>query len=133
MRIAVATDDGTTVARHFGRASHYLVVTFEDGAAAATELRPKAGHHTFAGEHHGPGRHEESEHGHGPEADVKHRAMAAPVADCESVIAGGMGRGAFLGLRSFGLEAWITDVSDALEAATRCASGTLPNLIDRLH
>ena len=133
MRIAVATDDGTAVARHFGRASQYLVVTAEDGAITATELRPKAGHHTYAGDHPDHHGHGDGEHGKGPEAGEKHRDMAAPVADCEAVIAGGMGRGAFLGLRSFGLEAVITDVADAVEAAARFSSGDLPNLIDQLH
>jgi predicted Fe-Mo cluster-binding NifX family protein len=31
MKIAAITDDGRTISQHFGRASHYMVVTIEDG------------------------------------------------------------------------------------------------------
>jgi predicted Fe-Mo cluster-binding NifX family protein len=129
MIIAVATRNGKTVTQHFGRAAHYLVVTVEDGEVTATELRDKAGHRTFAGEPHD----ESGDHGFGPVADEKHRQMAASVSDCTAVIAGGMGRGAFVGLQSLGLEAVVTDLDDAVEAAVRYAAGDLPNLMDRLH
>ena len=131
MKIAIATRNGKTVTQHFGRAPHYLVVTVEDGVVTETELRDKAGHRQFAGEPHDePG---DGDHGHGPVADEKHRRMAANVTDCTAVIAGGMGRGAFTGLQSHGLEAVITDLGDAVEAAIRYEAGDLPNLMDRLH
>ena len=48
MKIAVATDDGTTVSQHFGRALSYTVITVKDGQIANKETRDKTGHHTFA-------------------------------------------------------------------------------------
>ena len=129
MKIAVATRNGKTVTQHFGRAAHYLVVTVEDGEVTATELRDKAGHRTFAGDPHD----ESGDHGFGPVADEKHRQMAANVSDCTAVIAGGMGRGAFTGLQSLGLEAVVTDLDDAVESAVLYAAGDLPNLMNRLH
>ena len=130
MKIAVATQDGKTVTKHFGRAAHYLVVTVEDGEVTATELRDKVGHREFVGEPHDD---QSGDHGFGPVAEDKHRQMAASVSDCTAVIVGGMGRGAFIGLQSLGLEAVVTDLDDAVEAAVRYAAGDLPNLVDRLH
>ena len=131
MKIAVATVDGATVARHFGRAPQYAVFTVEAGEVVALEVRDKPGHREFA-ESHGP-RDDGEEHGHGREADAKHLAMAAPIADCAAVIARGMGGGAFAAIREAGLEAVITDEADTRTAALRYAAGGLPNLVDRLH
>ena len=131
MKIAVATTDGERVARHFGRAPQYAVFEVEGGRVSGVEHRAKPGHREFA-QSHGP-RDEGEEHGHAREADAKHLAMTAPVADCSAVIAGGMGGGAFAAIREAGLEAVITDETDARSAALRYAAGDLPNLVDRLH
>ena len=53
MKIAIVTDDGKTISRHFGRATHYLVVTAEDGKIIERELREKLGHQHFSSEEHG--------------------------------------------------------------------------------
>jgi len=39
MKIAVISDDGKTISRHFGRAPYYLVLTVEDGKIVAREQR----------------------------------------------------------------------------------------------
>ena len=119
MNIAVVSDDGTTVGQHFGRAAYYCVVTVDHGEVTARELRPKAGHVNFTSREISP--------------DIKHRAMAEPLADCETLIAGGMGEGAVASLRSMGITAVLTDETDVDQAALRHAAGELPNLIDRVH
>ena len=43
-RIALPTDDGTTLCQHFGRARYYKVVEITDGKVVATELRDKFAH-----------------------------------------------------------------------------------------
>jgi predicted Fe-Mo cluster-binding NifX family protein len=41
MKIAFATDDGTTITQNFPSARYFQVVTLEDGAEVARELRAK--------------------------------------------------------------------------------------------
>jgi predicted Fe-Mo cluster-binding NifX family protein len=119
MKVAVISQDGKSVSQHFGRAPYYVVLTVENGETTAREIRPKAGHHSFAGAE--------------PAADVKHETMAGPIADCEALIAGGMGEGAFVSLQAMGIRPILTDETDADQAGLRYARGDLPNLVDRVH
>ena len=43
MKIAVASDDGVNIARHFGRSKTYIVFETCDGGIASTSLVPPAG------------------------------------------------------------------------------------------
>jgi predicted Fe-Mo cluster-binding NifX family protein len=132
LRIAAVSDDGTHISEHFGRAPYYVVLTVEDGQIASTETRPKAGHHTFAAQEHptlAPGE----RHGYDAGSQAKHQSMAETITDCQALLAGGMGWGAFESLEAYGIEPVITDVRDIREAALRYSQGSLPNLRDRLH
>jgi len=62
-----------------------------------------------------------------------HHNMADTIKDCQFLIAGGMGRGAFQSLRIYNIEPVITDVSSIDEAVKQHITGNLPNLMDRLH
>jgi predicted Fe-Mo cluster-binding NifX family protein len=132
MKIAVVSDDGEKVSEHFGRAPYYVVLTVESDQITSSETRAKAGHHTFGGQEQpepGPG----GRHGYDPASQSRHQTMAHTVADCQGLIAGGMGWGAFESMRSYGIEPVVTDERDIREAALRYARGDLPNLMDRLH
>ena len=131
MKIAAITEDGTTISQHFGRAPLYVVVTVEDGKVTNKETRDKAGHHTFAAHQSdtAPGE----RHGYDAGAQTRHASMAETIADCQVLIAGGMGWGAFESMRSYGIEPVVTDVRDIRQAALRYAQGDLPNLMERLH
>ena len=132
MNIAVVTDDGTTVAGHYGRATGYAVFTVENGAITGKEQRDKAGHHTFARQA-GTHGNDSAPHGYGAGAGSRHAAMSAAIADCQVVITGGMGWGAYENLKDRGIEPFITDVTEAEDAVKRYVAGDLPNLVDRLH
>ena len=132
MNIAVVTDDGRTISAHYGRATGYAVFTITDGAITGREQREKAGHHTFSGHEGGHGG-EDAPHGYGAGAESRHDAMAAGIGDCQVLIGGGMGWGAFENLKGRGIEPVITDVTNAEEAVRRYVAGDLPNLMDRLH
>jgi predicted Fe-Mo cluster-binding NifX family protein len=131
MKIAAISDDGVTISQHFGRAPLYVVVTVEDGKIVSKENRDKAGHHTFGGEHHetAPGE----RHGYDSGAQSRHATMARTIEDCQVLIAGGMGWGAYDSLKSRGIEALVTDVEDIEEAVNLYVQGKLPNLMERLH
>jgi predicted Fe-Mo cluster-binding NifX family protein len=132
MKIAAISEDGATVSQHFGRAPLYVVVTVENGKIVNKENRDKAGHHTFAA-----GRHPEAEpgarHGYDAGAQSRHAAMAQSIEDCQVLIAGGMGWGAYESLKSRGIETVVTDVQDIEEAVKLYLQGKLPNLMERLH
>jgi predicted Fe-Mo cluster-binding NifX family protein len=59
--------------------------------------------------------------------------MIDSICDCEVVIAGGMGRGAFESLRKADIATVITDERNVARAIERFVRGDLPNLDDRLH
>jgi predicted Fe-Mo cluster-binding NifX family protein len=94
MKIAAITDDGKTISQHFGRAPYYLVVSVENGQIMGRELRDKLGHSQFANQAHdpeGPGQ----VHGMGTASHNKHLQMSEAIADCEALLCGGMGMGAY--------------------------------------
>jgi predicted Fe-Mo cluster-binding NifX family protein len=132
MKIAVISDDGTAVSQHFGRASLYVVVTVENGKITGRENREKAGHHTFSGGQHpetAPGE----RHGYDAGAQSRHAAMAQSIDDCQVLIAGGMGWGAYESLKSRGIDTIVTDVKNIDEAVNLYLQGKLPNMMERLH
>jgi predicted Fe-Mo cluster-binding NifX family protein len=132
MKIAAISEDGTTISQHFGRAPLYVVATIENGKIASKENRDKAGHHTFAGGQHpetAPGE----KHGYDAGAQSRHAQMARSIEDCQVLIAGGMGWGAYDSLKGRGIETIITDVEGIDEAIDLYLKGNLPNLMERLH
>ncbi len=115
MKIAAITDDGQKISQHFGRAQHYLVLTIEDGKITQREMRDKLGHGQFGGE----GHHDEPghEHGFGPQANDRHVQMSEAISDCEVLLCGGMGRGAYQSMQARGIRPFVTDLTSIDEAA----------------
>jgi predicted Fe-Mo cluster-binding NifX family protein len=132
LRIAAISDDGVHISQHFGRAPYYVVLTVEEGRIVEDETRPKAGHHTFAAQGH-PSLAPGERHGYDPGSQAKHRSMAETITDCDVLIAGGMGWGAYESLKGHGIRPIITDVDDIREAVLRYLDGNLPDLMERLH
>jgi predicted Fe-Mo cluster-binding NifX family protein len=134
--IAVVTDDGQTISRHFGRARQYEVFRIEGGAIVGRERRDKPGHHAMHG--HDGGQHGHT-HGHGhdhhsdEQARRTHDGMLAPIRDCHAVITGGMGMGAWHHLERAGITPVITTHQMIDEAVHDFIHGTLENHPDRLH
>jgi predicted Fe-Mo cluster-binding NifX family protein len=133
MKIAAITDDGRTISQHFGRAAHYLVLTVEDGRITAREMRDKAGHAQFHGEHEGHQEDQSGRHGYGPEADRRHGRMVEAITDCEAVLVRGMGRGAYENLKARNIRPVVTEIADIEEAALSYARGDIVDHVDRLH
>ncbi|MCX6025052.1 MAG: NifB/NifX family molybdenum-iron cluster-binding protein [Chloroflexi bacterium] len=131
MKLAAITEDGHEISQHFGRAPYYLVLTIDDGKITHREMRDKLGHAHFGGEEH----HEEPGHAHGlgPQAHDRHLRMAEAIADCEVLLCGGMGQGAYESIQACGLRPIVTDLTSIDEAAAAYLNGTLIDLTDRLH
>lgn len=132
MRIAVVTDDGKTISRHFGRATHYLVALVEDGQIASREMREKVGHGRFADQPHDV-EHRGQRHGTGPHAQARHDQMVETIADCQALICGGMGYGAYEHMKQRGIRPIISDIIDVDQAVIECAEGRIIDHFDQLH
>lgn len=132
MKIAVITDDGKTISQHFGRAPYYLVVTVENGKIVQREMREKLGHAHFANEPHGAHRHGQA-HGFDPAAQNRHARMAETIADCQAVLCGGMGRGAYESMRARGIQPIVTDIASIDKAVQAYIEGRIVDRVDRLH
>jgi predicted Fe-Mo cluster-binding NifX family protein len=131
VRIAAISDDGVTISQHFGRAPIYVVLTVEEGKVVKKETRSKVGHQNFATQEHqtAPGQ----RHGFDPGSEAKHRSMADAIADCDALLAGGMGYGAYESLKKYNIKPIVTDVADIDQAVQLYLAGNLPNLMDRVH
>jgi predicted Fe-Mo cluster-binding NifX family protein len=134
MKIAVVTEDRTTISQHFGRAPLYLVVTVEDGRIVSRETRDKLGHAQFSGEGHET-PHEPDPRGHGfdPGSQDRHVRMTAAIADCEVLLARGMGAGAYESMRQAGIRPIVTDIATIDDAIAGYLAGTLADHIESLH
>ena len=132
MKIAAASDDGVNISQHFGRASYYVVVTVEEERIVAKETRSKPGHQTFAA-HEPPKLAPGERHGYDAGSEVRHGSMADTISDCQVLLLGGMGWGAYEAMKSYGIEPIATDLKDIDEAVKLYLAGKLPNLMERLH
>ncbi len=132
MKIAVITDDGQTISQHFGRARYYLVVTVENGEITDRQLRDKLGHSHFANEPH-PDAQPGQPHGFDPASQNRHARMAEAIADCQTLLCGGMGAGAYESMRARGIRPVVTDLVKIDEAVRAFVEGRIVDQVDRLH
>lgn len=132
MKIAAISDDEVSISRHFGRALYYVIVTIEDGKIIAKETRSKAGHQTFAA-HEPPKLAPGERHGYDAGSHTRHAAMAEVISECQVLLAGGMGWGAYEAMQGYGIEPIVTDVENIDEAVELYLAGRLPNMMERLH
>jgi predicted Fe-Mo cluster-binding NifX family protein len=132
MKIAFATDDGKTISSHFGRASHYMVITIENGQSGQHEMRDKLGHNHFANEPHG--EHEANQpHGFDPASQDRHKRMIEAILDCEAMLCKGMGMGAYESLRAAKIRPIVTDISEIDQAVTAYIKGNIVDHVENLH
>lgn len=120
-KLAVASDDGVNLSRHFGRSRYFLVFDVEDGKILGHSVREN----TFAGRagrkcQHGTER-QHTGHGH-------HAGLAAVLGDCRAVICGGMGPRAAEELRQRGVEpVVVAEEMSPEEVVGRYLQGRLNN------
>lgn len=133
MKIALITDDGLTVSKHFGRAQYYLVVSLEGSQVVKREMRAKPQHTQFATDPHDHDAVDGHQHGSGPAAQNRHTQMAQVISDCEALVCGGMGSGAYFNMAQHGIKPIVTEVNKVDEAVLAYAEGRLVNREDLLH
>lgn len=138
MKIALITDDGKTISQHFGRAPYYLVVSIEDGKVVNKEMRDKMGHSHFSAMHgqeepHGHGQDHGQGHGMDSASHNKHVSMAETIADCQALLCGGMGMGAYESMRRLNIQPIVTDLRDIDAAIQAFINGELIDHTELLH
>lgn len=131
MKIAAITEDGKTISKHFGRAPNYLVATVEEGEIVHSEMRDKLGHAQLHHESH-EGHHSQP-HGTGKGAHSKHMRMSEPIIDCEALLCGGMGGGAYQSMLARGIKPVVTEIDSIEEAVMAYVNGTIIDRVERLH
>jgi predicted Fe-Mo cluster-binding NifX family protein len=132
MKIAAITDDGQTISQHFGRAPFYLVLVVEEGQVVDRELRDKLGHSQFAHDE-APTTDDQGRHGYGSEAQDRHSRMAASIGDCQVLLCGGMGWGAYDSIKQAGIKPIVTDIVGIEAAVQAYLDGTIIDQQGLLH
>jgi predicted Fe-Mo cluster-binding NifX family protein len=59
--------------------------------------------------------------------------MAAAIADCQVLLARGMGAGAYQSMKQAGIQPVVTDIANIDAAVREYLAGTLEDLVERLH
>ncbi len=117
--MAVASDDGKTISRHFGRAEFYVVYEILEGAVKSKQTRPKVAHKQ--------GMMGEQDHA------SLHEKMLSNVKDCEALIAGGMGSPMYQAIKALGIRPFLTEKTHADDAVQAYIRGILDDHEEKLH
>jgi len=117
MRIAVPTNDGTSISEHFGRSAAFLIFETENGQIKSCSSKNNAGKHSHArGEHNDASA---ANHSH------DHAGILATLEGCETVICAGMGHRAAEALRSRGMQIVFAVPGPADETVAAFLNGKL--------
>jgi predicted Fe-Mo cluster-binding NifX family protein len=119
-KIAFPTEDGQSISAHFGRAPYFMVVTLDGTAEVKSEQRSKTYH---GSDDHA--QHDQHSHNHG--------GMLAPIADCQVLIAGGMGQPAYDSATAAGLTVILTGEKSIAMALAAYRTNTLISDMRRVH
>lgn len=138
MKIAVVTDDGTTVSEHFGRARYYAVLTVEEQPQriVGRELLDR-GDTVLPPDDQHQARHGVSGavdcHGTGVAAAAWHERMVQPIADCQVLITRGISWSARECVIGLGIRPILTVIADLDEAVQACLDGSIEDHVELLH
>jgi predicted Fe-Mo cluster-binding NifX family protein len=121
IKIAFATDDLINISAHLGRAQKYLIYTIENGRVMVQEERAKPVHN------HG------QQEGHEHHGGHFHNDMVQVIADCQVVIARGMGSPALESVDRAGIQPILTELSAIDEALQIYLEGRLEHRPNRVH
>lgn len=139
MKIAFVSEDGITISQHFGRAPLYVIATIEDGKVVGYETRNKMGHAQFRNQKNEATSQEKSHendprgHGFGADAQNRHSRMAQAIADCDILVARGMGRGLYENMAQAGIRPIVTNIASIQEAIAAYLNDTLEDHTEKLH
>ena len=118
MKIAVASDDGKTIAGHFGRTRGFAIFQVDNNQIVSEEYRIN----DFTGHARGlEGNHMADKHG----------PILTALSDCQVVCARGMGRRIYDDLANAQKEVFVVDENIAREAAMKYLAQSLQDHPDK--
>ena len=127
MKVAIVTDDGTTVSQHFGMARYYAVLTVKGQQVVGREVLDRSDTLPAVGGHepHQGLSGQIDCHGTGIAAAATHLRMVQPIRDCQVLLARGMSWSARECLLDAGIRPIVTDIVGFLSGARRHSTGWL--------
>ena len=132
MKIAIPTEDKNLISEHFGGAPYFMVITTKNNYITNKEVINKPGHKKFASIELAPQIDEKGRHGMGLTATERHKKIREVIKDCDVIIAGRMGFGAYKDFQNFGMKVIITDIKPIDLAVLLYLENKLINLEDRI-
>ncbi len=115
-KVAFATDDGSNVNQHFGRLRGFVVVTLENGIESSRTVLPRPDQADRTGDR----RH-------------NHVALLDPIADCDVLVAGGMGLPMAEHVAERGIALTLTSLRSIEAALSRYVAGALEHESNLAH
>ena len=135
MKIAFASNDNTTISRHFGRAENFVVISFEDGNIIDRKILPKSDDLWPCSQHQGRRRHSSvtGGRGFGRQSGRRLEQTIEDIRDCDILVTRGMGRNVYLDLKQLGLRPILTDIPDIDTALGAIVDDTIIDHPEKLH
>lgn len=134
IRIAFPSEDGKKISRHFGKAPYFVVAVLQTDGSVRMEQRARD---------HWQGRHDsgliqfgETAEAEGKRSEAVHmldRGLFAGLEDCQVLVSGGMGQGAYDRAQSQGLQVILTGEWEIDQAVESFRQGTLSSDPRRIH
>ena len=59
--------------------------------------------------------------------------MAEAISDCEALLCGGMGMGAYQSMQTLGIKPVVTEITDIDQALLAYVNGEIVDRVDKLH
>jgi predicted Fe-Mo cluster-binding NifX family protein len=123
MKIAIASDDGKKIAAHTGRCACFVVFDVQNAQIVGCEVRPNTFTLHARGNCGG-----EPQAGRRSAGSGRHDSLVDALSDCEVFICHGMGPRLVSDLHKRGIKVVFCNETDADEAASKFANGTLQAL-----
>jgi predicted Fe-Mo cluster-binding NifX family protein len=120
MKVAIASDNGSDIAAHFGRCSHFIIYEINGKSIKGKETRKNQFTGHSQNECHGnPENHEPGNGTH------SHDSIISGLHDCQVVISHGMGWRAAEDLKQHGIQIIVTDDEMVETAIQKFITGKL--------
>ena len=135
MKIAIVSDDGQTISRHFGRAENYIVISLEQEKIIERKSLPKQVTCQSSNRDHGRHEHKSDPRGNGfgDRSRRRHEQMFESIRDCDVLVSRGMGRGAYQNLQESGIKPIVTDIANVEVAIQAMLDDTIVDHVENLH
>jgi len=125
MKIAIPSDDQSSISQHFGRTAGFMIVEIDNNQVVKKEYKSN----TFTG--HAQGLHEEGQHGDHAQHNSSHAGIFSAMGDCKVVIAGGMGQRLYTDFAQRQIQVFVTSERNIDKALSLYLADNLDNNSDK--